>query len=807
MSGEDHEGSADLGRRRHPLARCEDCPLFEIGKFVPSVGPEKATLAFVGEAPGFNEVQKQEPFSGPSGKLLNVVMRHHDIKREDVFLSNACLCRPPDNATPPKSAILACRDRLIHELQDHEVDTVVVLGNSAAESVLDRSKVTQLRVGHPKETTRLPGVRVIPTLHPAAALRQGNLFPYIVTDVGKAVIDVPDWTPPQYVVLDSELDALRGLGELEARAERVVVDIEVDIEKDTAFDHPNHYGMLCVGICYAKGRVAVFTDRAMESPEVRSRLGHLLRTRPVDAQNGKFDLAGLYPILGAIKLDFDTMLASYACDERPGVHGLKYQAVEILGAPQYDDEIKKYVVGGASYANIPRDILYKYNAYDCACTWDLREYYLKKFEKNPDLKRVHDFLVAAGNELMYLELNGMAVDRAYLRELEIQYLESLAALRDEINAIVETSTNDVKQYDKAGGLNPNSPMQIKKYLGDRGVIVPTTDKDMMETVHERLEKMGKTDHEVYRFVTALLRHRREAKLYGTYVKGIRKRLYGGRVFPTFMLHGTTTGRLACRNPNVLNIPRESSIRRLFVPAKPGNVFVSTDYSQAELRVLSYLAGDAYFRDIFKDTSRDVFNELTPILYPGKTKDIIYAQPNGPAIWKDMRVRVKAFVYGLNYGREAYSIAQEFGIPTGQAKSMQANFFRVIPEIVAFREDVVRRVLRGEDLVTPWGRHKRTMLITNENKKDTIKESLAFLPQSTASDMCMSAFVKSRQELRGIAFIRNTIYDAILYECHPDDVEEAKAIVERNMIEAAASIVGDYVPFAVDTTVGPSWGDV
>lgn len=250
-------------KRKHPLARCEECPLYEAGKFVPSAGPSKTNVAFVGEAPGFNEVTRQEPFTGESGKLLNAVMRHHGLKREEVFLTNACLCRPPDNATPTKAAILSCQPRLLHELEEHAVGTAVALGNSAAEALLGKSGVTKLRVGLGRSSPYLNGVRVITTLHPAAALRQGDLFPYIVTDIGKVVAQDVLWGPPTYVVVDTIDDARRAINELSNRSDvsRLVIDIEVDIEKDTSHDHPNHYDMLCLGICYAKGRVVVFTGK------------------------------------------------------------------------------------------------------------------------------------------------------------------------------------------------------------------------------------------------------------------------------------------------------------------------------------------------------------------------------------------------------------------------------------------------------------------------------------------------------------------------------------------------------------------
>lgn len=795
-----------MDERKHPDAKCEDCPLREVGRFVPSAGPEKAKVAMVGEAPGVQEARNGIPFSGPSGKLLDTVLAHQGIKREDLLLTNACLCRPPDNGTPPKSAIIACRPRLDAELRDRGVETAVALGNSATESLLGKSGVTKLRVGPAKQSPRMEGLSVIPTVHPAACLRQGDMFPNLVTDIGKVNHATQVWTEPEYIVADTELQAL---GLLEQVDERVgggplVIDIEVDIEKDTAFDHPNKYGMLCVGIGYAPGKALVLSEGVMGSEKVQDRLGQLLRGHRIIAQNGKFDLAGLYPTLGALELWFDTMLASYVFDERPGIHGLKFMAVEYLGAPQYDDNIKQYVGGGEGYGAIPRDLLYKYNAYDIVCTYALYEMWSKRFDEadSKGLRQVHDFLVAASNQLMFMELNGIAVDKEYIRELDGQYVDSLHNIEDRIDAIV--GRNSVKDYDKRGGINPRSPMQVKAYLKDRGVNAASTDKDTLELILKKTKDSTKEEwQEVHEFTEELLHHRREAKLYGTYVKGIAKRMYRGRVYPTFLLHGTTTGRLACRNPNLQNIPRESSIRKLFVPADPANVFVQTDYSQAELRVLSYLARDTYFRDIFNDGTIDVFDTLTPILYPNAgTKE---ETPKDE--WKELRIRVKAYVYGLAYGRSEYSIASEYGLSVAEARSGMDRFFEVIPEIVAFRDRTKADVLAGHDLVTPWGRRRRYALITNENVSDIMNEALAFLPQSTASDMCLQALTWTRKELRGVAWIRNIVHDSIMLECKPEDVERVKQVVEHNMIESAKTIVGDYVTFAVDTTVGKNWGEL
>jgi len=786
--------------RRHPLARCEECPLAVGGKLVPSLVPSsgKAKVAFVGEAPSQADTRTGTIFTGPSGKLLNIVMHHHGIERSDVVMTNACMCRPADGKAPPKSAIMACRPRLLAELQEAGVETAVALGNTAAEALTGQSKVTQLRIGPGKEYSYLDGVRVICTINPAAALRQGDQFPFIVQDIGKIDAEPTPWSAPDYVVADDEDTALAYLKQVLDRTPPdgvLVVDIESNIEKDVSFEVPSQHKLLCIGIGYAPNKVLVIGEKALESEKVHDALADTLNARKLVCQNGKFDLKGLYHTVGPLELWFDTMLASYVFDERSQIHGLKYQASEYLGAPQYEEEIKPYVTAGSGYGSIPRDILYKYNAYDVASTYSLWGMYERRFSNHPageELRKVHDYLVAASNQLMYVELNGIAIDRTYLQTLDREYVESLVDIRAQI-----TKTTGME-------INPNSPMQVKKYFLTKGIDMASTDAAHLQALVDMpAGKLPQDEDEVRAFLDLLLKHRSEAKMHGTYVKGIAKRMYAGRVFPTFLLHGTTSGRLSCRNPNLQNIPRDSKLRKQFVPTKEENRFIQLDYAQAELRVLSFLAQDSYFRGIFNDGTIDVFDDLTPRLFGEHlTKESV-----GPAKWKEMRIRVKAFVYGLNYGRGAGTIAEEFDMTLEEANRLKRNFFEVIPEIVAFQEETKRMVRAGEDLVTPWGRHRRYALITKENEHNVMNEALSFLPQSTASDMCLLALTWTRPQIKGLGFIRNIVHDSLLIEGHEKDMEEIGAIAEVNMLKAAYHIVGDFVKFKVDSSIGMNWGEV
>jgi DNA polymerase I len=768
----------EVGARRHPLANCESCSLNNKSSvFVPSHLPSSGVtkLVIVGEAPGVQEARRGIPFTGPSGKLLDTVLRGHGLRREDTFITNACLCRPKDNATPSARDVEACSGRLLAETKEacQHGAPIIALGNVAASAIFGQKvAITSFRVGPAKESPKYPGIKVIPTVHPAYVLRMADAFPMFVDDIGKVKTNVNvGWESPTFRVFDQADEARRALRELQRRNGNVVVDIEVGAEKDTQFVHPDQYQLLCVGLGYAPGRAIVIGETALEDPGVRNMLARVLgnaRARVV-AHNGKFDLAGLAKLAPRATLDFDTMLASYALDERQGTHGLKYLAVEKLGAPKYDLEIHRYLDKNKNFAHVPREVLYKYNAYDVACTYLLMEMYEQQMEM-AGVSRVHEMLVRASNTLMPAEMKGVSVDVKYVRQLADEFTARLIELEVLLGRWV---------------VNPRSPLQVKKSLEKLGVEVQSTNVATINEVILRTQKHP----EIQEFCMLLLEHRRQAKLYGTYIKGILARLYKGRVHPTFMLHGTTTGRLSCRNPNLQNVPRESAMRRMFIPSE-GKHFVQADYKGAELRVLACEAEDRYLRSLFAE-GRDIHNEVAERFF-------------GPNFTKDQRVRAKAVVFGLAYGREEYSLAQEFRISVVEAKKYLQTFFSMIPDTARWRDGIEEKILHGEDdLTTAFGRHRRIWLVTPDNRNEVVKEGLAFIPQSTASDICLHSAMELHEK-HGLD-IRLLVHDSILVET--DRPQEVAELMHEVMPRVAKEVYSDYVPFEVDVAIGKNWGEV
>lgn len=222
------------------------------------------------------------------------------------------------------------------------------------------------------------------------------------------------------------------------------------------------------------------------------------------------------------------------------------------------------------------------------------------------------------------------------------------------------------------------------------------------------------------------------------------------------------------------------------------VFVQADYATIELRVICVEAQDPFLAEIFR-AGRDIHDEFSLQFY-------------GPDFTKDQRVRTKAFVYGLAYGREPFSVAQEFKIPVREAEAQQKAFFDLMPGVVQWRAQIEHAILNeGEDLVTHFGRRRRFWLITDTNRKDVIKEGLAFIPQSTANDICLHAGVRLRREYD--LPIRIPVHDSLLAEVEESEAQDVGRVMKEVMEKTALDIYSTFVPFPVDVEIGTSWGDL
>lgn len=137
---------------------------------------------FVGEAPGFNEDQKGEPFVGAAGKLLNDLLASAELSRDQIYIANVIKCRPPNNRDPEQDEVETCKPFLLQQIQLIKPTLVCTLGNWATQTLLERKVgITKVKA----QAFYMKDFVLFPLLHPAAALHQGNLLPTLKEDFKK----------------------------------------------------------------------------------------------------------------------------------------------------------------------------------------------------------------------------------------------------------------------------------------------------------------------------------------------------------------------------------------------------------------------------------------------------------------------------------------------------------------------------------------------------------------------------------------------------------------------------------------------
>jgi DNA polymerase len=166
------------------LDNCQRCKLAKLGRtqVVFGVGNPKASIMFVGEAPGFYEDQQGEPFVGAAGKLLNQLLESAGLSRSQVYIANVIKCRPPNNRDPEQDEVDTCKPFLLRQIELINPQLVCTLGNWATQTILEKKVgITKVR----GRAIRLERFVVFPLLHPAAALHQGNLLEPLREDFNK----------------------------------------------------------------------------------------------------------------------------------------------------------------------------------------------------------------------------------------------------------------------------------------------------------------------------------------------------------------------------------------------------------------------------------------------------------------------------------------------------------------------------------------------------------------------------------------------------------------------------------------------
>lgn len=828
------------------VGRCEKCPF--VTPLCGSKGPEDSPFVIVGESPGTNELRVGKPFVGESGRLLKSVLSQagFDSLGIEPYVINALSCYPPpakksgpDGGKVMQQAVHACQQRVLDQILAHPRKVILTLGAAAAWSVTNDFSIKITRDRGMVMPSNLSTHGIVLAVHPAYLIRNGGGLPFWKKDIKQAVKllkgeKLGEWQEPTWHVVQAPSELHTLIEEYHA-APLITGDIETDrlhwIANHGAYSDPTikpDRGILCLGITKDDGsHVDIIPENIIYSSPLL--MQKLLSGGTWSWHNSMFDTTWMnspsHPY-GA-KADHDTMLMSYALNENRGFHDLDQVAQTWIGAPRHKAMLDQYLPNKeASFRSIPTDILYKYNAIDLSKQHRIFEpLYNAVCASKEASKLYHETLMPAVPELVLMKLHGVKVNEEKVKANLEEHDKQISKLRDQINEYA------LKHIGAA--INPGSTQQLATLLYDKmGLKIPGT-RSTAEDVIIKIQR--RYDHPI---CNTILNYRELIKRKGTYVANLlykkkgKNILWGeghvkpdGCVYPDFSLHGTQTGRLAGRDPNMLNQPRGALIRSQY-EARENKLFVEVDENQAELRSLAVMSGDPLLREIYTKNEVSIHDITTAKFFgskeamardPAVLRNAMHllqyfgADQSPDAVYKEAKMRGKAVNFGIVYGREAFSLAMEFDIPVAEADRWIKEWMALYSKAAEFIEWCRSRPALNRDLITVFGRKKRHGVVSAEKLRALENEAANFPHQSTASDIMLHTLIRCGPRLREEwdAWAWNEVYDAIYYEIDIDEKKVADSI--KFVQETITQVPRDYgitsIPFLGDAKIGFDWGNM
>jgi DNA polymerase-1 len=564
---------------------------------------------------------------------------------------------------------------------------------------------------------------------------------------------------------------LASVAETLENAEAVGADIE------TTALNPRDGKMRLLQLATAEETFVVDTFEVQDLSPLRS----VLEDGPVKIlHHGKFDHAflwdehgiSLYPI-------FDTMLAAQLLDG--GEYGPSY-ALEAVAERYLDETVDKTVRREDWSGELSRGQL-EYAARDAAILLPLRERLEEALEAEmlEPVSKIEFGAVAAISEM---ELAGIKLDIARWKELEKIVRERRDATALELEAQFPPPEGVLPLEGLGPQLNLNSPQQITDAFRSLGIDLPDT----------RVWTLLKVDHPAAKL---LLEYRELQKKLGTYLETYASFIHTktGRIHANFLQCRVPTGRLACTNPNIQQIPHEDEFRRCFV-AEEGNVLVIADYSQIELRILAEVSDDPGFVGAFQ--KGEDLHRVTAATMFGVEKD---------AVTKEQRTAAKRINFGLAYGRGPKSLSAQIGTDENRARELIDEYFANYPKVQTYLQGTANEAMKTRTLRTLSGRVRKfgnTSGLSSMERGALRREAMNFPIQGASADIAKLALGYMRRELLDLdAHLINCIHDEFVVECAQEVAPGVSERMKVALVRAGEKLL-TKVPVEVEVAVSREW---
>jgi DNA polymerase-1 len=381
-----------------------------------------------------------------------------------------------------------------------------------------------------------------------------------------------------------------------------------------------------------------------------------------------------------------------------------------------------------------------------------------------------------------MEIKGIKVDLNELKTQSKLLGDDISRLEKEIHAVAKEP------------FNIGSPKQLANVLFEKLKLPPgrktktgfSTDSDVLEGLADK--------HPIAKLI---LEYRELTKLKSTYVDALPQLAdpQGHRVHSSLNQASTTTGRLSSTNPNLQNIPirteRGRLVRRAFI-AEEGNVLISADYSQIELRILAHITNDEGLTRAFKE-DLDIHAATASEVFGISLMDVT----------ANHRRIAKAVNFGLAYGQGAFGLADVLGIPRNEAVDIINRYFTRFSGVKKYMEETTREAMEKGYVSTLFGR--RRYLDEMQSKVPQVRKAgeraaINAPIQGTASDLVKLAMIRVHDSLPIPLLLQ--VHDELLFECPEEDAEQMADDIKQIM----ESVHKLNVPLKVNVGIGKNWDD-
>lgn len=787
-----------------------------MANYVKSILRPGSKIFLVGEAPGAEEDMMGQPFVGKAGKLLNQLLDQAGINRAEVSIANVARQRPPGNkigfffedvrCTIPKPIMKQWLEELKEEIVQRKPNIVVAMGATAMWALTGEKGIAAER-GYIRKSSLVPGQKMLTTYHPQKVGYEWNLAFEVILDLRKAKRESnsPEILPDSRVLhaypsTSEFMEYLRYL--LFEHKEPVAVDIEttdnchIDI---IGLADSAHHAMSFEFIQNRKPRLS-----ATKEFEVWNTLDKVLRKRTLIFQNGMYDAAVLlhHNSIYTSGYKHDTMIAAHCCWPE-SKRSLAFLSSVCLNVPKW-----KHTSTSAPAM---------YNCADAANTfgvWTCLEHEMDLL----GVRHTYDFEMLQIWPAMFLQLQGLLVDKEKQSELINSIKQRLVELDSEIKSAVgkEVNLNSPKQLQTLLYIDMKLPIQYKRRKSRHDDRKMTADNQALkllarQTQNPLLDKIMESKKLTKLLSFVEVETCPEGRVYTSYnITGATMlRSSKGKVVDDeggYKSFGRWSSSKSIIKPygsgNLQNIPKKA--RNIYIPP-PGYCLLQADYIQAEAVVVAYLTRNEVMMKLFKESfglSREEKGDKYDV--HKLTASMMFKLPI-EEVTKELRDIGKMLRHACNYSAGPGVVANGLNCTMKEAKEMLQLYHHADPQLQLWHREIQNELRQTRTLTNLLGRKHR---FTERWGDELFRSAYSFKPQSTVGDLTNTALVRFYNRFGSDTSIALQLHDAIYVYSEISDSairENMEKLREAMLMPLEAN--GEKFYIDVDFSVGKTWGSM